>query len=436
MLGYVQGILIVTLEMLCCRIFFETFGVKRDENNRWKGNAIMAALVIGVFVSAALLYNFFFLKQILVIAIIAILMKIYIRISISKSFILSALFQGLLIIVDYFAWLINTSFFHSMDGMDERYVVQSTLVIVFGKVLLFFIVLLIRKYMGKDILVKLIDTEWIKFIAFPAFTICVISAMIKSANGMESRIQGDVFLAIAFGLAGINIAVFYLIYDVIKRESEIYEAQIYRLKAKSQISMYRSISENFEKQKKKTHEYKNQIMCINSLLKKKNYDALERFMDKIDTQIKKELDCICTNHVIVDAVLNTKYQEAREKGIVLVLKVNDLSRLSISDEDTVVILSNLLNNAIEACDKCNGNRIIKLKFVIEEDEIILSVKNTYESAVIYENGQIKTTKDDSDVHGIGIKNIIETIEKYKGRYAIQNDEHEFYFSTMIPLTEK
>lgn len=142
---------------------------------------------------------------------------------------------------------------------------------------------------------------------------------------------------------------------------------------------------------------------MNALLKKKNYDVLEEFMDKINGQIRKELDCICTNHAIVDAVLNTKYSETKEKGIVFVLKINDLSHLSISDEDIVVILSNLLNNAIEACDRCKGRKVIKLKFVMEKDDIILSVKNTYEGAVVYKDGELQTTKDDSDRHGIGIK---------------------------------
>jgi len=58
------------------------------------------------------------------------------------------------------------------------------------------------------------------------------------------------------------------------------------------------------------------------------------------------------------------------------------------------------------------------------------------NAVIYENGEIQTTKIlDTDEHGIGIKNIAETIRKYGGSYVIQNDEREFYFSIMIPLVK-
>lgn len=171
--------------------------------------------------------------------------------------------------------------------------------------------------------------------------------------------------------------------------------------------------------------------------KKENYDALEKFVDKISGQLNKELNFISTNHVIVDAVLNTKYQETKEKNIVFVFKINDLSSLNISDEDVVVILSNLLNNAIEACEKCKENKVIKLKFVIEDDNVIISVKNTCDSDILYKDGEIQTTKEENpEEHGIGIENIVEIITKYGGNYIIQNDEQEFYFSTMLPLTEK
>ncbi len=102
------------------------------------------------------------------------------------------------------------------------------------------------------------------------------------------------------------------------------------------------------------------------------------------------MDCIKTNHVIIDAILNSKYREMLDKNIVFIFKINDLSGINVSDEDIVVILSNLLNNAIEACEKCPDKRVIKMKLVREKDNFIISVKNTY-------------------------------------------DEHEFYFSIILPV---
>ena len=121
------------------------------------------------------------------------------------------------------------------------------------------------------------------------------------------------------------------------------------------------------------------------------------------------------------------------KNIVFVFRVNDLSRISLEDEDLVVILANLLNNAIEACEKCEDKRRIKFKFMLEDGLVILSIKNTYNHPLIYDNDEIKTSKEVTpDEHGVGIKNIIRIVEKYSGSYIIQHDEDEFYFSIMLP----
>ena len=162
--------------------------------------------------------------------------------------------------------------------------------------------------------------------------------------------------------------------------------------------------------------------------------ALEEYVKKISGSLSHEPDVINTNNVIVNAILNTKYQEAGENGIVFVLRINDLSGLRLEDEDIVTILSNLLDNAIEACKKCDiSRRILKLKFVIEDGMVKIGVRNTFDSPVLYENGEIKSTRlVSAEEHGVGIKNIIEVIEKYDGSYVIKDDGQEFFFSIMIP----
>ena len=64
--------------------------------------------------------------------------------------------------------------------------------------------------------------------------------------------------------------------------------------------MYLSISENFDRQKKKTHEYKNQIDCIERLLKGRQYSKLEEYVKTLHGKLDKELDAIDTNNIIVN----------------------------------------------------------------------------------------------------------------------------------------
>lgn len=432
MLNYIQGIMLTILEMICCKIFFETFGKKRTENN-YENYGIILGLIISIYSLALLFYEKFFVKQILVVIVIALFMIMYLKIRFDKALILSLLFQGLLLSVDYITLWLNVSLFHSIEEIDELHYVGGSLVTILAKIMLFLCVLLIRKKVGDKSTDVLGNTDWLRFIFFPVFTIFTIIAMITTSGNVENQKQENVFLVIALCLAGMNIFVFYLINDILKREIKIRENKIFQLEVQNQTDMYRFISENFAKQRKKTHEYKNQIMCIESLIATKNYVELENYVKSISGHLNKELDYIKTNNVIVDAILNSKYKETLDKGIVFIFQINDLSEISICDEDIVVILSNLLNNAIEACEKCPNKKVMKLKFVKEKDNVIISVKNTYDGKLDIKDGEIQTSKKyEMNEHGIGIKNIIDVIEKYQGSYAIKNDKYEFYFSIILP----
>lgn len=436
MITYIQGIMLTVLEILCCKMFFETFGEKRTEN-KWKNYGIIVGLIISIYSFALLFYDYFFLKQIFVIAVIAIFMIMYLKIRFQKALILSLLFQGLLLSIDYFTLWLNVSLFHSIAEISEVHYLGGYLITVLAKILLFLMVLMIRKKIGGKSSDVLRDIDWLRFIFFPVFTIFTIIAMIITSGNVKNQTQESVLLVIAFCLAGMNIIVFYLINDILKRETKLRENEVFRLKVQNQTDMYRSISENFAKQRKKAHEYKNQMMCIESLMRAKNYEELEDYVRKVSGHLNVELDHIKTNNVIVDAILNGKYREILDKNIVFIFKINDLSEINVCDEDIVVILSNLLNNAIEACEKCLKKKIIKLKFVKENNNIIISVKNTYDGELVIKDGEIQTSKkDEIDEHGIGIKNIVDVITKYQGSYVIQNDENEFFFSIIIPQEEK
>ncbi len=425
-------ILIIFFEVLCCKMFFEIFGKLRYKG--WINIIQLIILECSVFIAARGLSDLFILKQIVMASVFAILMFWHIKISIKKSFVLALLHQAMILSIDYLTYFISIELCLVNETVRKQYSLENVLLILLGKAIVFLCILIIGRKLREKPTEILVDVDWLKLLIFPIFTIIIIAAMISAFRNVETPEQIMLLLISSFGMIGMNIVVFYLINDIVDRETQLYEDRIFRLQAKNQAQMYRSISENFDKQKKKTHEYKNQISCIEALVKKNQISKLEEYVKGIYSRLDKELDAIDTNNIIVNAILNTKYQEAGENGIVFVLRINDLSGLRLEDEDIVTILSNLLDNAIEACKKCDiSRRILKLKFVIEDGMVKIGVRNTFDSPVLYENGEIKSTRlVSAEEHGVGIKNIIEVIEKYDGSYVIKDDGQEFFFSIMIP----
>lgn len=432
MFDFMQSVLLIFIEMMCCKIFYETFGEVRHKG--WI-NTIQFILLLGCICFLSFRFSeHFVIRQIVGILMFSVFMLWHVRISLKKSFVLAVLFDALLLAMDSLAFLIMGWLSLDTKISDQQHKIASVLAYLLVKVIMFFLILVIRKWFAKKSMEKMLDTEWLRFMFFPIFTIVTISVMLSVFEYVQTIEQANLLAVIAFGMVGMNIIVFYLINDIVEREIKIHENKVFQIQAKDQLEMYRSISENFDSQKRKTHEFKNQISCIESLLDKKQYSKLEEYVKKIYGSLNSEPDAINTNNVIVNAILNTKYQEADAKGIAFVFRVNDLSELRIKDEDVVTICSNLLNNAIEACETCEDKKVIKFKFVKEDDMIIIAVKNTYNYDVKYENGEIKSTKTTNvDEHGVGIKNVLKSIEKYGGSYVIEDENKEFFFSIIIPV---
>ncbi len=431
MFNIMQSVILIFIEIMCCKSFYELFGEVRYKG--WINIMQFGLLFVSMYFLAYGHSKHFTIRQIAVILMFSIFMLWHVKLSLKKSVVLATLFDALLLAMDYPIYLISRWIPLNRKLLGQPYDIGRIFIYLPGKLILFILIIFIKKRFKKKLLERMLDTEWLRFLFFPFFTIVSILAMLCVFGYAQTIKQANFLAVIAFGFLGMNIVVFYLIYNIVEREMKVHENMVFQIQAKNQLEMYRSISENLDNQKRKTHEYKNQISCIKSLLNKKQYSKLEEFVEKIYGSVNNEPDAINTNNIIVNTILNTKYREADAKGIVLAFRVNDLSSLRLSDEDLVIILSNLLNNAIEACEICEDKKVIKFKFIKHDSLIIIGIKNTFNNDFVYEDGKIKSTKtSDADEHGVGIKNILDVIEKYGGSYAIENKNKEFYFSIIIP----
>ena len=387
-------------------------------------------LCILIYLPAIFLGNSFLLKQISVVGIVAIATKLYFKITYKKSFMLAFLFQSLVLAADYVTIVFNNSI--QKEEILQNQTTQPFLILL-TKMVLFLLVVMIKNKLSSSPLEVLEDATWLKFLFFPVFTICIIIALISKPELMVNENQEHIFWGFALGLVAMNLMLYYLLQDVAKSQRELQERRMFEREIDHKFSFYESMAESTKKQQALSHEYKNQLVCIGSLLHSGQYQKLEEYVEKITGVVHKELDFIDTNHVIVNAILNEKYAKALEEGIVMVYKINDLAGVTFEDQDIALLLSNLLNNAMEACVKCMEEKVIQVKLILEDDNLVLSVKNTYNGHIVTSGEVYITTKKNKQDHGIGIKNSICVIEKYDGYYSISHNEKYFTFSCVLPI---
>ena len=433
MIYLIYSLVVTFLEIICADIIVNAFCSKRC-NNKWF-NIAMYTLMWGlVFVTCNLNYvnSRFVLKIAIIILIFTLIMYVVYQISIIQSIVLASLFETLDLLLDYLILIIVEYILGYFLPAQDGFSIAQNVMVVVSKSLLFMAVIIIRNIFGRRKTDMLNFREWMKFLVCPFVTICVLCTVYYESGGIKS-FQSDISnLIIIIGLVVINVAQYYMLNDTLENQARLRENDRMMMEMKSQRELYESISDNYEKQRNMAHEYKNHLLCIEALASKKDYDNLKKYVSKLCGKFDGVFYAIDTNNPIINAVVNTKYQEAIDNETLLSFLVDDLYGIRVEDEDMVVILSNLLNNALEACKKCN-ERIIRFKALRENGKIIISVENSCNEKATYRDGQIVTTKTDNpEQHGIGIKNVINIVNKYNGEYVIKSDDNKFLFSIAIP----
>lgn len=186
-------------------------------------------------------------------------------------------------------------------------------------------------------------------------------------------------------------------------------------------------------ERKFIHDYNNTLLCIEGLLKQNKINECKEYIGKIYINTKSVRDHISTGNSIIDILINDKYQEAVNHNIIMVLKLCKLSIIPIDSYDAVCILSNLLDNAIEACEKLEKSpKQIFLKISNSDDNFTITVSNPIEKEISHNNNVISSTKNpDIFHHGIGMHSIRDAANKYNAKILISTKDSFFYYIIQI-----
>lgn len=190
-----------------------------------------------------------------------------------------------------------------------------------------------------------------------------------------------------------------------------------------------ALEQNYRMQRKSTHEFEHHLQVLGDLLGHNETDAARDYLDKLKKNRSMHIMGVNSHHPVVDVILNQKYQLARESDILVQVQVNDLSGIDIPSDSLVVVLTNLWDNAIEACRRIDGYGEIFCSILYDEG-LYISIRNT-SNPVRIENGRIATSKTDPLSHGFGLMSVCNTLDTLGGEYSYDYDEGWFSFVAEI-----
>ena len=328
---------------------------------------------------------------------------------------------SLLFLTDFYFLLTE----NILASKDKLYALEHALLNIPMKIAWILLLFILRRiWKGKNFYCGLSHKEWRKFGMVPLFTVASMLLMYFCCSG-EKKVQ-VVYLFLAVGLIMINLLVMGLMQDILVKGEQLRENALTDQKKESQLAHYRDMQVVYERQGRKMHDYKNQIRTMQVLLKKGDVQAAAELAERLTETISVEMSAVNTNHPIVNAVLNQKFHAAREQEVSMIFRVGDMSGIRLDGEETVILLSNLLDNAIHECVKVarTGRKaVINIKLVQEGEKMIFSVKNPVaEKVQITDDIVLDST---GGMHGVGLMNVKAVVDKYGGDFAISCDQEKF-----------
>ncbi len=411
----IQEVFIAFLDIVIFFVAANNFLKKR------KGNIFIRYILIFFLFLLALFFIFnikyLILKFTLSVTTIALIMNLIFDDKIIKVFFQVITVAILYLIVEYILYIVIKTDIAIYDLITNKEYNIFKLAILSRLIVFLIVISFVSKNKFKY---ELSLSQMLKFMIIVVLAaLGIVSSIMPSKS---SLIPSDYITT--FVLIFNTIFVYYILSDFIKMSDKLRLKSLNEERIEGELNLYKELEHKNVSRKKILHDYKNTLICVKSLICKEEYKELQKYVDRLSADVSLADDYVSTNNTLVDVLINSKYEKALQQNITLVLKLDYLADLKIKDEDMIVILSNLLDNALEYCNKLkNKDKVIFLN--IKQKEVLkIVVRNPIETEIVVKDNLVKTTKK-GDNHGIGLGNVNDIVEKYSGNIYINTDDGHF-----------
>lgn len=214
----------------------------------------------------------------------------------------------------------------------------------------------------------------------------------------------------------------------IKKSNDMYKEHM-----ALQKQHYEHMLLQYEELRKFRHDVKNHMLALNSMCTSEDNSQIKKYLSQLTNEVSSKKPVEYTGNRELDAVIAPFVLEAESKNIKVQFKGRVSDNVAIDMFDMCTIISNLLNNAIEACEKIQEDkRIIEFEIAGYNSQIFISVSNSYDmESIINQKQKFITTKEDKQNHGIGLENVRRTVKKYDGDMRISQENERFIVTINI-----
>ncbi len=271
-----------------------------------------------------------------------------------------------------------------------------------------------------------------------AFTVIPILCMviiycgfsIYQKSGFDSTILLFIFIS-----CFVMVIIAALIYIMLIRISKANKLKTEYLLAKQHEKLYEesTLSTNMQIEKISAikHDMKNKLMSLKNLINQGASNEAVKLCEDTSKKLEATYTPISSTNPILNAIVNVELEKAFSADINIAVDISN-SLSNVSSADTVSLIGNLCDNAIEYLSKePKENRKMILQVHSQINCHIITCKNKISGSILQDNPNLTTTKSDSDNHGLGLNAVKRIANEYDGEVMFSEENDWFIASIML-----
>lgn len=255
------------------------------------------------------------------------------------------------------------------------------------------------------------------YISLPILTLIIMSVVFYSGIDIGSNEPLKIILSLLFICLVVgNIVLFYAFQKYAENLNKNAEQQVMLCRQKTEIDRLTNMVQVNDRYNEVIHDASNYIKMIGQLAYENKNEEICRIVDSLNGTLNRKNIKEYSSNKLLNVILSDYADKADKEGVRFDIYVEPGCRLNnISDEDLINMVSNLIDNAILAASKEEETASVVVRLFMQNDNklCIIKVVNDFSGKVQETNGKLKSTKNESGLHGIGLSSV--------SRIAVQNN---------------
>ena len=195
---------------------------------------------------------------------------------------------------------------------------------------------------------------------------------------------------------------------------------------------YTEVENMYVKMRAWRHDYHNHIQALSAYLASGQIEEAMKFLEEINENLVRVDTVLKTGNKMVDAILNSKISLMNTKEI----RVNATARvpdnIGVDNVDLSIIIGNLLDNAMEACEKLpEDDRFVRIFINVKNEHLYMSFTNSAGKKKEKIGGRFLSSKGEN--HGFGLSRVDSLVEKYGGYLTRASEDGGFTTEVILPV---